>query len=158
MTAIVRGAVRTDIAGMKAVISSTDLFPAELLEDMIAPALGEPSSGELWRVLEDGGVRGLAYAAPERMTEGTWNLLLIAVDAAAQGQGIGTCLIGAIEAELAGSGARLLLVETSDLPDYAPVRAFYAARGFGEEARIRDYYQTGEGKVIFRKGLVPIRG
>jgi hypothetical protein len=35
----------------------------------------------------------------------------------------------------------------------ARTRRFYRARGYGEEARIPDFYTSGEDKVTFRKAL-----
>jgi ribosomal protein S18 acetylase RimI-like enzyme len=95
----------------------------------------------------------VAYAAPERMTSGTWNMLLIAVDPARQRGGIGSVLARAVENQLAARGERLLLVETSGLPAYEQARAFYRKLGYREEARIRDFYQSGEDKIVFRKAL-----
>jgi hypothetical protein len=39
------------------------------------------------------------------------------------------------------------------LPESEDTRRFYRARGYAEEARIRDFYTFGEDKVIFRKAL-----
>ncbi|MBX9731817.1 MAG: hypothetical protein K2X59_10855 [Sphingomonas sp.] len=47
----------------------------------------------------------------------------------------------------------MLIVETSALDEFAPTWAFYAARGFCEEARIRDFYSEGEHKIVFWKHL-----
>ena len=78
-------------------------------------------------------------------------LLLVAVHPGRQGKGIGAALIAAVEQAIAARGARILLVETSGLPDFARTRAFYPRCGFAEEARIRDFYRAGEDKVVFRK-------
>jgi ribosomal protein S18 acetylase RimI-like enzyme len=56
-----------------------------------------------------------------------------------------------VERRLAGRGARMLLVETSGLDGFARTRAFYRRLGYGEEARIRDFYRAGEDKIVFRK-------
>jgi ribosomal protein S18 acetylase RimI-like enzyme len=45
------------------------------------------------------------------------------------------------------------LVETSGLPKYDRARAFYTKCGYEEEARIRDFYTTGDDKIVFRKAL-----
>jgi ribosomal protein S18 acetylase RimI-like enzyme len=119
--------------------------------EIIAPMLaGAP---DIWLVSEGGRVNGFAYASPERMTEGTWNLLALAVDPAVQGQGIGSALIGAVEAALRAQGARMLLIETLGTSEFASVRALYLQRGYTEEAVIRDYYMLGGDKVVFRKLL-----
>ena len=62
-----------------------------------------------------------------------------------------------IEIDLRSAGpdvARTLIVDTSSTDDYADSRAFYARRGFVEEARIRDYYGPDEHRVVFWKSLV----
>jgi ribosomal protein S18 acetylase RimI-like enzyme len=137
------------------VIAATDLFPPDLLDGMTEGFFaGTPEAG-FWLTLEGASPVALAYCAPERMTEGTWNLLLIAVHPHHQAQGLGAALVRAVEGALLARGARLLLVETSGLPAYVRTRAFYPRCGFTEEARIRDFYQDGEDKIVFRKRLVP---
>lgn len=140
---------RDDLAAAEALIAAVDLFPPEMLPGMAAPFL--EGADELWLVVEGGA--GLAYAAPERLTDGTWNLLLMAVAPARQGQGLGRQLVAAVEAALQEKGTRLLLVETSGVPDFARQRRFYRRLGFRREARIRDFYQAGDDKVVFAKLL-----
>lgn len=60
-----------------------------------------------------------------------------------------------VEVELAATGERILLVETSGLPTYAGMRTFYQRIGYEEEARIRDFYAIDDDKVVFRKALLP---
>jgi ribosomal protein S18 acetylase RimI-like enzyme len=151
---MIRRALPADLPALKSVIEATGLFPADLLDEMTAPAFRDPASTDRWWVIgDDPEVLGLAYAAPERMTDGTWNLLLIAIAPDRQGQHLGTALLAAIEADLAVSGVRLLLIETSDLPEFAATRAFYARRGYEKEATLRDFYAAGDDKVVFRKPL-----
>ncbi len=149
---IIRPIIRADLPALKTVINATELFPGEMLDAMTAPHL-DGEAEEIWLTAEADGPVGLAYAAPERMTEGTWNLLLIAVHPDRQGQGIGTRLTQAIEERLTALGTRVLLVETSGLPEFEATWAFYRLRGFEEEARIREFYRAGEDKIIFRKTL-----
>ena len=87
------------------------------------------------------------------MTYGTWNLQFIAVNPVSQAAGTGSGLLAGIEHSLADRKARLLIVETSSLDDYEAARAFYAKRGFEEEARIREFYSAGQDKIVFRKML-----
>lgn len=144
-----------DVAGFKRVIDATGLFPSAMLDEMIAPYLSGNAGGEIWLACSEAEPVGLLYCAPERMTEGTWNMLLIAVDPAAQGRGNGSALTRSLEAMLAEKGARVLLVETSGLAAFEGTRRFYRRLGYVEEARIRDFYRAGEDKVVFWKALPP---
>lgn len=98
-------------------------------------------------------VLGFAYTEPERMTDGTFNLLAIAVDRAIQRSGVGRAIVSSLEDRLRQEGGRVLIVETSALDGFAGTRAFYARQGYAEEARIRDFYTEGEDKVVFWKHL-----
>jgi ribosomal protein S18 acetylase RimI-like enzyme len=150
---MIRPIVASDVDELKHVIDRTGLFPSEMLDDMIGPYLAGNAEQELWLTLIQGAPIAILYCIPEPMTEGTWNMLLIAVDPAVQGVGSGSALVSSAEAILLERGARLLLVETSGLPEFEATRRFYSRRGFVEEARIRDFYQRGEDKVVFTKAL-----
>ncbi len=142
-----------DLPALRAVVDATALFPSELLDGMAADYLAG-AGDDAWLTVDDGtGPAAVAYYGPEPMTEGTWNLRLIAVHPFRQGQGLGAALMTHVERALAARGARVLLVETSGAPGFARTRGFYRARGYDEEARIREFYQAGEDKVVFRKAL-----
>lgn len=115
---------------------------------------GENENQDLWFTDDDNGAVGVAYVAPERMTEGTWNLYLIAIHPEYQRQGRGIALLHHVEQVLASRGERVLLVETSGLESFEYVRSFYRKSAYDEEARIREFYKTGDDKIIFRKALV----
>ena len=151
----VRPTSSNDLPALRAVIDSTGLFPGEMLDDMIAPFLSGDEGSHRWLTLDDGEPIGIAYVVPERMTEGTWNLLLIAVRSDRQAVGFGGSLLETVERSLAETGQRVLLVETSGLPEFDRTRAFYDRHGYRREAIIRDFYQEGEDKVVFWKRLKP---
>lgn len=144
---------KADLPAVAHIVEQTDMFPAEMLDDMTAPYFANPQGDQRWLVLEQDEVRAVAYHVPEPLTDGTCNLLLIAVDPAAQGRGLGTALMARIESDLAAAATRILLVETSGKDEFARTRAFYARLGYDAEAMIRDYYADGDDKVIFRKRL-----
>ncbi len=151
----IRAVRRDDAAALKAVIDATFLFPGEMLDAMLAPYFDGVATEDVWLTCDDGAPVAVAYHAPERMTSGTRNLLLIAVHPERQGRGLGAALMAHVEAQLVAAGARVLLVETSGLPAFARTRAFYAGLGYEEEARIRDFYAAGEDKVVFRRAFGP---
>ena len=101
---------------------------------------------------------GYACTGPTPATEGTFDLYWLAVDPAAQGKGIGTTLVRAVERELRDRGARMLLVETSSRPDYSNTRAFYARCGYTEAARIKDFYAPADDRIMLTTRLTPERG
>lgn len=148
-----RDLVRADLPHIASILDATGLFPSDMLAELAEPCLAGHAPHH-WLVASEGArVLGFAYAEPERMTEGTVNLLAIAVDPARQNGGIGKALVGALIERLTEQGRRILIVETSSLDDYAGTRAFYAGLGFAHEARIRDFYRAGEDKIVFWKQL-----
>lgn len=149
----IRPAAAADVPALKQVIDATEMFPSEMLDDMFAPYLAEPNGSDIWFTYADPDPVAVAYCAPERMTEGTYNLYLIAVLPAFQSGGRGADMMRYIEEKLREMGARVLIVETSGLPEFERTRAFYKRIGYAEEARIREFYAAGEDKVVFWKGL-----
>lgn len=149
----IRPAQRSDIPAIKSVVVDAELFPPEMLDDMIAGYL-EETTRDIWFVaVADGQVVGFGYCEPERMTSGTWNLLAIGVLASYRGRGIGGAMMRYLENRLRTAGARVLIVETMGTPAYARSRAFYRSNGYAEEASIREFYEPGGDKIVFWKHL-----
>jgi len=149
----IRSSEQQDLKAIKAVIDATELFPSEYLDDMFSGDSNPESGQEFWLTYDDNGVQAVAYCAPERMTDGTWNLLLIAVNPDRQSEGIGRLLMSHVESLLKNLGVRVLLVETSGTADFVRTRSFYERIGYNNEACIRDYYDAGDDKIVFRKAL-----
>lgn len=145
--------MRDDLPALKATIDANSLFPSDMLDDMIADYFDNKDGADFWLTYEDTKPVAISYCAPERMTKGTWNLYLIAVHPDYQRKGLGTAMMHYIEQMLTARGERVLLVETSGLANFEGTRLFYRKCGYEEEARIREFYQTGEDKIIFRKSL-----
>lgn len=142
-----------DVPALETVLDGTGLFPSEMLHDMLAGFLGG-SSEDIWLTchLRDQAV-GFCYAVPEQLTEGTWNMLALAVLPAHQGSGCGAALVTHLEALLRERGQRILIVDTSGSDDFVATRGFYKRIGYTEEARIRDFWAQGDDKVTFWKRL-----
>ena len=155
MNVVIRHIKDTDITDLKKVLDSSQLFPSHLLEGMIHEYLTNTSSKEIWFTAEDKGKAiSLGYCAPERLTEGTFNLYAIAVDKAYQGKGIGKQMMNYIERTLLQNGNRILIVETSGDPSFHQTREFYGKCNYVRQAVIPEFYAKGEDKVIFWKKLV----
>ncbi len=150
----IRPITQTDLPQLKAVIDSSELFPADLLDEMVADFFANPQTVDMWVTFEVAGKAGaVAYCAPEKMTEGTYNLYLIAVHQNHQGKGLGGKLMDYFEQRIKGMGGRILIVETSGLPEFAKTREFYVKKGYVQEAVIREFFQAGEDKVVYWKKL-----
>jgi ribosomal protein S18 acetylase RimI-like enzyme len=144
---------RNDLSAVSSIVDNTGLFPSEMLADMAEPFLSETEPHIWLTACEVDDVLGFAYCEPERMTDGTYNLLAIAVDPERQSGGIGQLIVTAVEQAVCDLGARVLLVETSSLPEYERTRSFYDQLGYGREAVIREFYAEGEDKIVFWKHL-----
>ncbi len=151
-TNALRPAERADIESIRALVVANDMFPGEILDEMIEPfflGYGE----DLWFVVGDE-PSGVAFAALEKLTNGTWNQLMIAVDPARHGTGIGKSLMRHLEAVLAVRGARMVIVDTSGIEAFDGTRNFYRTIGYEEVARIPDFWDAGDDKITFRRLLV----
>ena len=154
---MIRSTTPDDTIALIALANATGLFQPNQLEslgEMLSDYFdGNSDRDRFWITDDDNGVVGVAYCEMERMTDGTWNLQLIAIRPDCQGQGRGATLLRYVEQTLTVRGGRVLLVETSGLPDFERTRAFYRKCGYDEEARIRDFYKAGEDKIVYRKAL-----
>ncbi|MCC0176119.1 GNAT family N-acetyltransferase [Waterburya agarophytonicola K14] len=155
----IRDVTHEDKAALISLCQITELFqPNELeeLSSMLSAYFEDGLDGEhKWLTdEEDGQLRGVAYYAEETFANGVSNLLLIAVHPEYQRKGRGTEFLRHVEAELRRMGKRILIIETSSLDSFEATRAFYRKNGYDEEARIREYYNPGEDKIVFRKVLL----
>jgi len=152
MKAIIRPVEESDLEALKEVIATSDLFPPEMLKGMMQDYLECKSLKDIWLTGEVDEVPvAVSFCAPERMTEGTFNLFLIAVHSDHQGKGLGEQMMRYIENFLEKQEGRILLVETSGSSEFELARKFYDKCGFTREAVIREFYQEGDDKVIFWK-------
>lgn len=155
MISEIRKVVKEDVQGFKEVLDSSELFPSEYLDDMIFDYLSNPESEEIWFTsLSNNNIIGLGYCTPKKFTDGTYNLLAIAVRKELQGKGIGRQMIGFIEQLLKEKSKRILIIETSSDPQYQLTREFYKNLNYRQEATIQDFWKEGENKVIFWKKLI----
>lgn len=143
-----------DMAALKGVLRETDLFPADMLPDMIHGFLSGQEGAEIWlTATSEGKIAGFCYAIPEMLAEGVWNMLAIAVLPAAQGLGCGSALTAHLEEALRARAQRIVIADTSGTDAFADTRAFYRKNGYREEARIRDFWAAGDDKIVFWKSL-----
>lgn len=145
---------REDVRGLKEVLDSSQLFPSEMLDNMISDYFENENTEDIWFTKTvDNLPIALGYCAPEKLTNGTYNLYALAVRKEAQGSGIGVEMIEFIEDFLRKKSARILLIETSSNPEFELTQKFYAKLGYHKEATIREFWGEGEDKLVFWKKL-----
>jgi len=152
---MIRRTVESDHDALIALATASGLFEQEQAE-LLADMLKSPTEEDVWFTDDDGtGPVGVAYMAPEKMTCGTWNLYWIAVHPDQQRKRRGKAILNHVQKWLMERGERILLVETAGTDDFDYVRKFYVDNGFEREAQIRDFYDTGVDKIVFRKSITP---
>lgn len=98
---IIRPTVAADLPALQQVLNETGLFPSEMLPELMGTYFREPSGNEVWLTCEVSAAPiGFACAKSEELTEGTWNMLAIAVAPGHHRSGAGSALIAKLEAVL----------------------------------------------------------
>lgn len=121
--------------------------------------LGIDDGRRYWVYREAGHARGVvglhhySWGPPENV----W-LAWFAVEPARQGQGLGTRLITAVEAEASRMGYQKLFIETYASETFEVARNFYENRGYRRAGCIDDYLSGGTAMVVFMRRLGPGQG
>jgi ribosomal protein S18 acetylase RimI-like enzyme len=148
---------RAQRARLEALTRATGLFHEEEVAtavELLDESLAGDDDYRFLGAYDNATLVGWACWGPTPGTQGTHDLYWIAVDPEQQGQGIGTQLLGAVEAELMADDCRLIVVETSSRAAYEPTRRFYERRGYTRAATLPGYYAPGDDLVIYLKDLV----
>ena len=140
---------------------STGLFTPEDAEGLLGGVLDSLTAGELpeghaalaCRESGDGEAIGWSYYAPDPYADKVWNVWWIGVSPDHQGGGAGQAMLSYIAQKATASGARVIVIETSDQAPLARARSFYIKLGYEERGRIPDFYAEGDSKVIFSRTL-----
>jgi hypothetical protein len=61
--AMIRPILPDDLPALKAVIDATDLFPSDLLDEMVASYFSDDAGEDMWLTIDDGGPVAVAYYA-----------------------------------------------------------------------------------------------
>lgn len=151
-----------DASRIEAVTRDTGFFSEEevaiareLADENLAK--GDVASGYFFLIVDasvvgsPSGIDAYACFGPVPGTRGSFDLYWIVVAPSAQGRGVGRALVTAVEERVRDAGGRRLYADTSSRAQYAPTRAFYERCGFVRVATLDDYYDDGDGKVIYSK-------
>jgi ribosomal protein S18 acetylase RimI-like enzyme len=152
----IRTTTAQDVDAILRIAASEPLFTtqeAACVDELLTDYLGKADHGGYYFLTAeaDGQVVGFACYGPTALTDGTYDLYWICVDRKSAGKGIGTALMHRAQAEIARSKGRLIIVETSGTPAYAPTRAFYEHLGYQRVATVPSYYRAGDDLVIYTR-------
>ncbi|HAK95751.1 MAG TPA: hypothetical protein DCM87_12335 [Planctomycetes bacterium] len=155
---LIRATRAEDRAAILAFIEATGFFlPNEVAVagGVLDSALGAGHGGHYQSFTAAVGGRPVGWVCYGRTpcTAGTFDLYWIAVAPERQRHGIGRMLVAFAERLMAEHGGRLAVVETAGKPAYESTRAFYLRCGYEIAARLRDFYDTGDDKVVLVKRL-----
>jgi ribosomal protein S18 acetylase RimI-like enzyme len=148
-----------DVAAVREICVSTGFFrddETDVAVELVQEALdkGQEKSGYYFLFATDEDTAcGFVCFGPTPCTVGTFDLYWIVVDDRFRGKGIGLELLRRTELALREMNARKLYIETSSTEKYLPTRKFYLKAGYTEEARLKNFYLTGDDKVIYSRYL-----
>ena len=148
----------SDREAIKELLSAVHRFTqseTDVALELVGDALGNSRSDYRFVIAEEEKNRVIGYACWGKVsvTDYTWDLYWIAVHPASQRQGVGSTLLHAVEENIMFHQGKILLIETSSTDAYRSARGFYERSGFYAEAEIRDYYRSGDNRVIYVKRL-----
>ena len=150
----IRAVTQSDTDGLKKVLDSSELFPSEYLDEMIADYFNNPDTQDIWfTYIDHSRPVAIGYCVPEKLTDGTYNLLAIGVSRDAQRNGVAREMMKYIEQLLKQKGGRMLIVETSSDDAQMGARKFYQHIAYTQAAVIKDFWKEGEDKIVFMKKL-----
>jgi len=150
----IKPVTKSDINGLKKVVDSSGLFPSEFLNEMISDYFDNPETQDIWfAYFENDQPIAIGYCVPEKLTDGTYNLLAIGVAPTSQRSGIASEMMSYIEQLLKQKNGRILIVETSSDDAQIGARNFYTKIGYTQAAIIKDFWKDGEDKIVFWKKL-----
>ena len=98
-------------------------------------------------------ILGFACWGPTALSKGATDLYWICTSQAAQGQGVASALFRAVEDAARSLGRWLIVIWTSNRPDYEPARNFYKRMGCELAAQIEEFYEQGEDLCVFIRRL-----
>ena len=157
---MIRSLVQKDRERLHSILVSTNVFTSEeiavameLIDVVLKDRYQKDYQIDCMVDAQDQPIGYICYG-PAPMTEGTYDLYWIVVDPQYQSQGIGSTLLDFLEEVVRQRRGRMILIDTSSIPQYDGTQKFYLSKGFHEVARVPDYYHPGNDRITFCKRLI----
>lgn len=145
---------RDRIESMLNAVGNFNAIEIKIALELVDATISNPQCSDyLVFVLEDDQeiVQGYVCFGPTPLTDYTYDFYWMAVDPKCQGRGYGRQLIGFVEEEVRARGGKILVLETSSMDSYQRTVRIYRQRGYEQVAQIKDFYRSGDDKLIFIK-------
>jgi ribosomal protein S18 acetylase RimI-like enzyme len=148
-----------DVSHISDILRSTGFFydfeietAVEIAEETLSK--GE-KSGYSFIFLEDEAGVPFAFTSFGEIpcTKNRFDLYWIGVHEDKRGQGLGSLLLNETEKAVKTLDGKILYIETSSREKYVPTREFYLKNGYKIETVLEDFYDDGDGKVIYSKRM-----
>ncbi|MEW6381468.1 MAG: GNAT family N-acetyltransferase [bacterium] len=147
-----------DRENVRRIIESSGFFfpdeidvAVELVDERLAKGI---RSGYYFLFAEQGQrVLGYSCFGPIACTVASYDIFWIAVHNDFRGLGLGKRLLARSEQMIGSLKGERIYVETSSRQIYEPTRIFYQHCGYQEEAILKDFYASGDDKVIYVKKI-----
>jgi GNAT superfamily N-acetyltransferase len=159
MISISKGISVGDRKGIEDILKSSGFFydfeidiAMGLVDDTIE--YGSEDCGYHWMKLTDENqIIAFANYVKNSFSVHSWDLYWIAVLQNSRHKNLGTELLKAVEDDIRNSGGKILWLDTSGRPLYAPTENFYKRNGYTLQASLKDFYAPGDPKQIYSKIL-----
>lgn len=149
---------RSDSAIVRDIVSSSGFFnqlEVEIAVELVNERLSKGLESGYYFVFAEMNNKTVGYSCFGQIpaTKASYDLYWIAVHDSVRGMGIGKRLMEKSESAIKKLGGSRIYIDTSSRDQYKPTQAFYAACGYRLEARLEDFYATGDSKLIYVKRI-----
>jgi GNAT superfamily N-acetyltransferase len=160
MVVVSKGIEACDLQGIEDILRSTDFFyefeieiALGLAEETVSAGMEE--SGYYWMKIRDETAGLLAFAnyVKNSFSVHSWDLYWLAVHQDWRHKQLGSLLLKEVENDVRNSGGKILWLDTSGRPLYAPTEEFYRKNGYSLQASLKDFYAPGDPKQVYSKRL-----
>jgi ribosomal protein S18 acetylase RimI-like enzyme len=147
-----------DIQRVLEIVESTGFFydhEVEIAVELISERLAHGESTGYYFIFAevDGVIAAYSCFGPIPMSKTSFDLYWIVTHNDFRGKGIGKKLLEETCNLCRSMGGKILIAETSGQDHYLPTRAFYDSNKFLLEARLKDFYDSGDDKLFYTKRI-----
>jgi len=147
-----------DIEHVRGIVVSTGFFydfEIPVAVELVEAAVEEGDESGYFFIFAEVEGKTVAYSCYGMIacTDAGYDLYWIVTHNDYRGLGIGKQLLDETHRVVKNRDGRYIIAETSSLEKYTPTRQFYEKNNYDKEAIIKDFYMTGDDKVIYVKRL-----